>query len=159
MSGEAGSSQGEAPPAGTAMVAEGAGGGKASQGGRGEGGDVPVDPVIQYIVMRKDLSKVLKWPAGAVVSQAAHAAVAAVAASWDEKWTQAYLKDLDRMHKVTLQIDSEEELVGLSKRLEAAGVFHKLWMEQPENVPTCIASAPRPKSELSPHFQGFKLLR
>lgn len=56
--------------------------------------------------------------------------------------TQLYLKDLDNMHKVVLEARGEEDLVKISEKLKEAGVDHKLWIEQPENFPTCLAVKP-----------------
>ena len=56
--------------------------------------------------------------------------------------TQQYLKDLDNMHKVVLEARGEEDLLKVSDKLKEAGVDHKLWIEQPENFPTCLAVKP-----------------
>ena len=58
--------------------------------------------------------------------------------------TQKYLSDLDNMHKVVLET-GPDDLSKISEKLKEAGVDHKLWIEQPENFPTCLAVKPYPK--------------
>lgn len=63
--------------------------------------------LIQYVIVRADLMKVLKWPIGAVITQACHA-VAAVNEMHrnDDELTKDYLSpaNLDRMHKCVLAV-------------------------------------------------------
>ncbi|PNT61799.1 hypothetical protein BRADI_5g20876v3 [Brachypodium distachyon] len=99
--------------------------------------------------------------AGSVVAQGCHAAVAALWVHRDHPDTAAYCapENLDRMHKVTLEVKGETQLKNLAEKLEAAGVRHKLWIEQPENIPTCIATAPCPKSQVASFFRKLKLCK
>ncbi len=60
--------------------------------------------IVQYILVRGDLSKSLKWPLGAIIAQACHASVAAIHQYYSDEYTQEYLKDLDNMHKVVLEV-------------------------------------------------------
>ncbi|CAM0902923.1 unnamed protein product [Alopecurus aequalis] len=117
------------------------------------------DVVVQYVVLRRDLADA--WPLGSVVAQGCHAAVAAVWTHRDHPDTAAYCApgNLDRMHKVTLEVKGETQLKNLAEKLEAAGVRHKLWIEQPENIPTCIATAPCPKSQVASFFRKLKLCK
>eukprot|EP00386_Alphamonas_edax_P011005 GDKI01035129.1.p1 GENE.GDKI01035129.1~~GDKI01035129.1.p1 ORF type:complete len:184 (+),score=42.59 GDKI01035129.1:73-624(+) len=119
----------------------------------------PTDPIVQYVVVRKDLLSDLKWPMGAVITQACHASVAAVVAAYDDPDVKSYLGDIDRMHKVTLAINNESELRALSEKLSGASVSHKLWVEQPENIATCLAAKPGRKSAMGGHFRGLKLFK
>ena len=114
---------------------------------------------VQYVVVRKDLSR--SFPLGALLAQSAHACVAAVWESREAPATLAYCAPgaLDAMHKVVLGVDSSVSLSALSAALAAAGVPHKLWIEQPENTPTCLATAPGARDALAPHFADLKLLR
>jgi peptidyl-tRNA hydrolase len=59
--------------------------------------------------------------------------------------------------QVVLEVKGEIQLLNLAKKLEDAGVRHKIWLEQPEDIPTCIAAAPQPKSSVSQHFKKLKL--
>ncbi len=58
--------------------------------------------LVQYIAVRGDL--VDKWPVGAVVAQACHAATAVMHIFRDDPNTVQYLSDLDRMHKIVLKV-------------------------------------------------------
>jgi hypothetical protein len=60
------------------------------------------DFLVQYIVLRKDLVDTLKWPLGSVVSQACHAAVAAIWLHQQDSMTAKYCspENLDHMTKV-----------------------------------------------------------
>ena len=57
------------------------------------------------------------------------------------------------------QANGEEALRSLSTKLTENKVDHKLWIEQPENIPTCIATKPYPKSEIQSYFKKFKLFK
>ncbi|THD21286.1 Peptidyl-tRNA hydrolase II [Fasciola gigantica] len=114
--------------------------------------------LVQYIVIRRDLMSLLNWPLGALVAQGCHAATAAIHTYRTRAETAAYFDQLDRMHKVVLGVTDEAELNALATRLTEAGVEHWLWIEQPENLATALATRPYPKSEVQACFKGLKLL-
>ncbi|THU63002.1 hypothetical protein C4D60_Mb01t11120 [Musa balbisiana] len=127
----------------------------------GSGGDNPPggDVVVQYVVLRRDL--IDSWPLGSVVTQGCHASVAAV---WNYRHhpdVLAYCSDhnLDSMHKVTLEVKGETQLRNLSDKLKTGGIDHKLWVEQPEDFPTCLATRPYPKSQVGSFFKKLKLCK
>ena len=43
--------------------------------------------------------------------------------------------------------------------LAAAGVGHKLWVEQPEDIPTALATFPVPSAQARPLFKKCQLYR
>ena len=51
------------------------------------------------------------------------------------------------------------QLTALAEKLTAEGVAHKLWIEQPESIPTAIALKPYPKSFVGPLLKKFSLFR
>ena len=57
------------------------------------------------------------------------------------------------------QAQDQESLSALSRTLTDNDVDHKLWVEQPENFPTCIATRPYPKDAIQIHFKKFKLFK
>eukprot|EP00897_Mesotaenium_endlicherianum_P006587 jgi/Mesen1/5957/ME000301S05085 len=118
-------------------------------------------PVVQHIIMRRDLVDTLNWPLGSVVSQGCHASVAAMWMYKDDAVVQRYCgpDNLDSMHKVVLEVKGEMQLRKLSEKLAEAGVDHKLWIEQPENVATCLATKPHHKADVAPHFKRLKLFK
>lgn len=117
--------------------------------------DADADALVQYIVIHR----VKGYGVGALIAQGSHASSAALHLSRDHPDTRAYLAALDSMHKVVLEGPSAEALRETSAALDAAGVTHKLWVEQPENIVTALASAPRARALLKPLFAAFKLLR
>lgn len=60
--------------------------------------------IVQYILVRRDLISQQEWPAGAIIAQACHASSAAIHLFYNDPVTQAYLKDLDNMHKIVLEV-------------------------------------------------------
>lgn len=115
--------------------------------------------IVQYVVVRGDLSKTLGWPLGAVVAQACHACTAAIHLFYDDSDTQAYLAELDAMHKVVLEAPDEASLNALCSKLKDSDIHHKLWIEQPENIPTCLVTKPYPKDKVRMYFKEYKLLK
>lgn len=53
----------------------------------------------------------------------------------------------------------EDSLVELSKVLKENEISHKLWIEQPEKLPTCLVVKPYPKEEIQKYFKKFKLMK
>ncbi|XP_004686453.1 PREDICTED: putative peptidyl-tRNA hydrolase PTRHD1 [Condylura cristata] len=116
--------------------------------------------LVQYLVLRKDLSQApFSWPSGALVAQACHAATAALHVHRDHPHTQAYLRELERMRKVVLEAPNETTLKELAETLQQKNIDHMLWLEQPENVPTCIALRPYPKEDVSQYLKKFRLFK
>lgn len=60
------------------------------------------DPLVMYIVLRRDLWQEQQWPLGSIVSQGCHAATAALWDTRDAPSTQAYCaaNNIDNMRKV-----------------------------------------------------------
>eukprot|EP00793_Prasinoderma_coloniale_P005687 PRCOL_00004161-RA len=120
------------------------------------------DPIVQYVVIRRDLADAegTPWPLGAVVAQGAHASVAAVAQGLDagDEATNEYVsaEALGSMTKYVLGIDDEPALRKLSEKLHAKGIKHHLWVEQPEDVATALAAWPGRRSAVQKPFKGLK---
>ncbi|KAL8215656.1 hypothetical protein R6Q57_022493 [Mikania cordata] len=51
------------------------------------------------------------------------------------------------------------QLKNLSEKLKSNNIAHKLWIEQTESYPTCLASKPYPKSVVSIFFKKLKLCK
>ena len=92
-----------------------------------------------------------------LLAQGCHAAIAAVIKNLDKQPTQAYLDNLESMYKVVLKAETDDQLEVLISKLEAQDIDHYVWTEQPENIRTCVASAPNDKARLQPLFRSFKL--
>lgn len=115
--------------------------------------------IVQYIVVRGDLRSALNWPLGAVIAQCCHATAAVMSLHAEDEETQTYLKDLDNMHKVVLEAKDEAALLKLGEKLKEHEIQHKLWIEQPENIPTCLALKPYTKDTVHKHLKHLKLLK
>lgn len=115
--------------------------------------------IVQYVLLRSDLLKDLGWSIGALVAQACHASTAVLHLYRDDEQTLQYLNDLDNMHKVVLEVPNEDALRKLSEKLKESSIDHKLWIEQPENIPTCLALKPYPKDEVKKYVGKFKLYK
>jgi len=63
------------------------------------------------------------------------------------------------MHKVVLGAKSLNQINKLITKLDNNKVDYKLWIEQPENYPTCLALRPYQKEEVQKLFKGFNLLK
>lgn len=57
------------------------------------------------------------------------------------------------------QINSEDELRKLSEDLITNEIKHKLWIEQPENIATCIALKPYEKDTVKKFTRKYKMLK
>ncbi|KAL0033917.1 hypothetical protein WJX77_010753 [Trebouxia sp. C0004] len=145
--------------AGTIVTAEPSG---SAQGIHQSDAEIPdAEDLVQYLVLRKDLWNSLKWPLGSIIAQACHASTAALWLNKDSPVTTAYCaaQNLDHMRKVVLEVKGEQQLHTLSNRLTEHKIAHKLWVEQPENFPTCLATAPCSKAEAQQHFKKFQLCK
>ena len=60
--------------------------------------------LVQYVVVRGDLLRLLSWPTGAVIAQACHASTAILWMYRNDSNTLQYTTDLDNMHKVVLEV-------------------------------------------------------
>jgi hypothetical protein len=60
------------------------------------------DPIVQWVVLRRDLWTDIGWPLGPVIAQACHASSAAMFTHLDDPLTQQYIaqENIDHMHKV-----------------------------------------------------------
>ncbi|KAI0827943.1 peptidyl-tRNA hydrolase II [Trametes gibbosa] len=101
-------------------------------------------PLVMQIVVRRDLLDVEGWGVGPLMAQVAHATSAVLHETRERSETQMYLADLKNMRKVVLQTVDQSTLQRLASLLAESDppVPHHLWVEQPENVPTCLALAP-----------------
>lgn len=60
--------------------------------------------LVQYVIVRGDLLRLLSWPTGAVIAQACHASTAVLCTYRNDPHTIEYTSELDHMHKVVLEV-------------------------------------------------------
>lgn len=125
-------------------------------------------PLIQYILVRRDLITVHKWSMGSLMAQAVHAGVAAVWASQQSESTIRYCEHVNaandgqerpQMHTIVLEAKGEEDIIEVGQKLKQDEIGFQMWKEQPENTITALASFPSSKSEVQQYFKPFKLFR
>lgn len=92
----------------------------------------------QYILLRSDLRKFSK---GALIAQACHGATYATVRYITHPNTVSYLEDTAKMCKVVLRI-KEEDIPEISEVFRKNGVDFATWIEQPENIATCLCTRP-----------------
>nr|XP_029727830.1 putative peptidyl-tRNA hydrolase PTRHD1 isoform X2 [Aedes albopictus] len=102
--------------------------------------------LVQYVVVNGEIAK--SWPKGAVIAQCCHAVSAVSHLYSSDPDTVEYFKDLDNMHKVVLEAPDVGKLNSLGEVLQQNEIKHKVWIEQPENIPTCIALKPYRKEDV-----------
>merc|ERR1712110_4639 len=117
------------------------------------------NPLVQYVIVRRDLIQKFGWPVGPVIAQACHASVAALFRFVEDPKVKEYTTQLESMHKVILEVSSEDALRNLSKKLTEAQIDHHLWQELPEEIPTALATKPDTKDTLRPYFKKCKLFK
>ena len=117
------------------------------------------DPLVQFIVIRKDLGRALSWPLGALAAQCAHASVHAVWTYRASADTMAYVDEgnIKSMRKVVLETKNAGSLDKLAATLDAEGVEHVVWVEEPEGIRTCLATRPYRRSAVGGYFKKCNL--
>jgi hypothetical protein len=80
----------------------------------------------------------------------------------DIVWNEAFEDIINKTITVSFlfqQVPDESSLRNLELKLEENHVLHKMWIEQPENFPTCIVVKPYPKEEVQKYFKKLKLFK
>ncbi|XP_066022443.1 LOW QUALITY PROTEIN: putative peptidyl-tRNA hydrolase PTRHD1 [Pocillopora verrucosa] len=111
----------------------------------------------RYDVVRGDLLSMLSWPIGAVIAQSCHASTAALWMHRDDSNTLQYTSDLDNKHKVVVEAPSPDELGEIIRNYATDEIDHNLWIEQSQNIPTCLATQPYPKQQIHSYLQSLNL--
>lgn len=60
---------------------------------------------------------------------------------------------------ISIQAKDEHQLKSISEALSQDKMDHKLWIEQPENYPTCLVTKPYTKEHIQKYFKKLKLLK
>ncbi|KAJ1680144.1 peptidyl-tRNA hydrolase domain-containing protein 1 [Spiromyces aspiralis] len=57
------------------------------------------------------------------------------------------------------KVKNEAALLSISESLTNINIPHHLWVEQPENIPTCLATVPILRSELGDALKKCTLMK
>merc|ERR1712194_230267 len=110
----------------------------------------PKDPLVMYVVLRKDLG----WPVGALVNQACHATAKVAWEAKDDPESAIYFSEAEgQMTTHTMGAADSAQFNKLAEKLCDAGVPHKVWVEHPENVASSLATWPRRRSQVKKNIQ------
>jgi peptidyl-tRNA hydrolase len=90
------------------------------------------------IVIRKDLN----FKKGPIITQACHAVSALVYEHRSDPRLLDYFSNMQELRKITYKIPSVDQLWQLKNELNLLGIMHYEWIEQPENITTCVAFGP-----------------
>ncbi|KAJ1983592.1 peptidyl-tRNA hydrolase domain-containing protein 1 [Dimargaris verticillata] len=93
------------------------------------------------------------------MTQACHATSAALCKFRHEPNVQQYTKNLESMHKVVLETKNQASLLKVAEGLTQSQISHYLWVEQPENLETCLATIPVPRSSVRDILKKCQLWR
>ena len=115
--------------------------------------------IVQYIIVRNDAYRNQDRSFSAILQHTCSAAAAVIHKHYHHKYTREYLKDLDGMKKKVFQVNDEKELFALENKLVSNEIDYKMWIKQPGNCATCIATRPYPMSEISSYFKNVKLYK
>lgn len=133
---------------------------------------ISADPIVQYVVVRRDLMD--SWPTGSVIAQAVHASVAAIWENRSDNETINYCGQpgnndntnsgiesisSSQMHTVVLEAKNEDAILKLAQKLTDNDIKFATWKEQPENFVTALAAKPYPRSTVKKLFQKFRLFK
>uniref|UniRef100_F6S0H6 peptidyl-tRNA hydrolase n=1 Tax=Equus caballus TaxID=9796 RepID=F6S0H6_HORSE len=106
--------------------------------------------LVQYLMLRKNLSQApFSWQVDTLVAQACHAATAHSCLPRQEP---------EHVLKVILETPEEMALKELAETLQQ-NIDHMLWLEQRENITTCIALRPYSKGEVTQYVEKFQLFK
>ncbi|KAF8511541.1 peptidyl-tRNA hydrolase II [Gautieria morchelliformis] len=107
--------------------------------------EAELERLTMQIVVRKDLLHAEGWGVGPLLAQTAHVATAVLHEFRALEETKNYVADLKTMRK-TANDSSLNKLAALLSAAEPPIPYY-LWVEQPENMPTCLALAPNRKEK------------
>jgi peptidyl-tRNA hydrolase len=101
---------------------------------------------------------------GGLISNATHAAISVIIENSQDKDTNNYtgtsaLPPATQMHSVVLAANDQTELEQTVDKLKQNNIIYKVWIEQPENYPSCLATKPYQRKIIQPILKHLKLFR
>ena len=122
-------------------------------------GEEEKEVIVQYIIVRNDVYRNQERSFNTILQHTSSAATSMIQKHYHHKYTRDYLKDGDDMRKKIFQVKDEKELSDLSNKLTLNNIDFKVWIKQPGNYATCIATRPYPVTEISQHFKNVKIYK
>jgi len=58
-----------------------------------------------------------------------------------------------------LKVKDQDQLLKIAQNLEEDQIDHKVWIEEPEKIPTCLVTKPYPKDLVQKYFKSLKLFK
>ncbi|CDS06726.1 hypothetical protein LRAMOSA09253 [Lichtheimia ramosa] len=106
-----------------------------------------METLTMFIIVRRigsivESNKTAIELVSSVMAQACHVSTAVLHATRDQANTIAYLNDTKNMHKVVLETKNAGSLEKLEEALAGHEIPTYKWIEQPENIPTALATMP-----------------
>lgn len=117
------------------------------------------DPLVMYIILNRSLAEKEKWPIGSMIAQACHAATKSLWTFKDEQSVLEYTSNINSMTKITLAMRNAEQLKKLGETFTEKNIEYVEWIEQPENILTCIATKPIRKSAVGTTLKKCSLYK
>ena len=122
-------------------------------------GEEEKEVIVQYIIVRNDVYRNQERSFNTILQHTSSAATSMIHKHYHHKYTRDYLKDGDDMRKKIFQVKDEKELSDLSNTLTLNNIDFKVWIKQPGNYATCIATRPYPVTDMSQHFKNVKIYK
>ncbi|KAL0216754.1 hypothetical protein P9112_008938 [Eukaryota sp. TZLM1-RC] len=116
-----------------------------------------MSPVFtQYVIINRQIKE--SFPLGAVITQAVHSAVNVLYRYRDRNEVQEYMaQEPGHQHTVVLEASSSEELFKIKSKLHGLDVESVVFVEQPENFATALATLPVLKERTKPVLKRYRL--
>ncbi|OAF68303.1 Peptidyl-tRNA hydrolase domain-containing protein 1 [Intoshia linei] len=112
-----------------------------------------MEKLIMYIILRTDVG----LTKGQLAAQACHSCIKTVHIYKNDASMVEYLKDIDNMTKVLLKTRDMKEYENIKKNLKSSKISYTEWLEQPENLITCLSLKPYYKNDVYDIIKELKL--
>ena len=124
-----------------------------------ENGEEEKEVIVQYIIVRNDVYRNQERSFNTILQHTSSAATSIIHKHYHHKNTREYLKDGDDMKKKIFQVNDIKELSTLANLLQSNSIDFRIWVKEPDNIATCLATRPYPVSEISKYFKNVKIYK
>lgn len=108
-----------------------------------------------------DYEQHYRWNIGGLIANGSHASISVITSQLNDSDVIAYIDPHNehQMHKIVLSVNNDQELLIIAHRLDENNIIYKLWIEQPESIPSCLAIKPYQRKIIAPLMKDLKLFR